>query len=407
VLTDPAATARVPATTAPRVLEKNVLTAMVFPVMVSHVRSVGNVLRQVVGIVPLTVTAHHVPIVLTVQDMQIVVNEESVQPTVIDLSVENVLRMVIVRSEATDLHMVTAQTGANAPVTVIVMLHLAVIVHVMEIVTLLPEASVPHTATAMARLVVIVPTVRQGIAPHMATVVTEMPVQSAEVLVEVAPAEHLVVNVLVEIVAASPLLGTEMHAQSVQSVQSVLPMEIVRSAENAHRMATAVRDQIVAATVPPMEIVLNVVTVPPMAIVMEPLVVSAQVMVIVDLGQTVGETALHTETAAPVRNVQIAHSAVIAPPMVTVAHVQIVVGNVLLMVNVQNALALVTVEVDQTVPVLLALADEMSDLAGKSQNSPKNSAWHANFVWFALTMMIRGSMMMSPVTSSTRLHATN
>ena len=43
VLTDPAVTARVPATTAQRVLEKNVPTAMAFPVMDSHVRNAVNV----------------------------------------------------------------------------------------------------------------------------------------------------------------------------------------------------------------------------------------------------------------------------------------------------------------------------------------------------------------------------
>ena len=45
MLTDPAATARVHEATAQRVLEKNVLTVMAFPVTVSHVLSVENVQR--------------------------------------------------------------------------------------------------------------------------------------------------------------------------------------------------------------------------------------------------------------------------------------------------------------------------------------------------------------------------
>jgi hypothetical protein len=93
--------------------------------------------------------------------------------------------------------------------------------------------------------------------------------------------------------------------------------------------------------------------------------------------------------------------------METVAHVQTAVVIVPPTVSVQNALASEIVVVVQTAPVLLALAVVTSVLAGKSQNLLKNSAWHANFVWFAPTTMIRGLMMMSLVMSSTRLHATN
>jgi hypothetical protein len=337
VLTDPAATARVPATTAQRVLEKNAQTVMVFPVMDSLVRSVEIVLQQVVGIVRRMATAHHVLIAPIVQDMQTVVSEESVLLTVTALSVASVLRMEIVPSEVTALHMVTAQTGANAPVTVIVMLHLAVIVHVMETVTVLPEASVPHTATAMARLVAIVPIAQQVTVPHMATVATEMRVQNAVVLVEVALAEHHVVNVLVEIVEASPHLETGMHAQN---ALSVLPMAIALSAESVLRMATKARVQNVAVIVLLMVIVRNAEIDLLMAAAMVRLVVIVQAMAIVGPNRTVGENALHTVTAVPVRNVQnapamvTANSVVIVPPMETVAHVQTAVVIVLPMVNV-------------------------------------------------------------------------
>lgn len=79
VLTDPAAMARVPATTAQRVLEKNVPTAMAFPVMDSHVSNVVTDPLLDEENVPPMVTAPHAQIVLTAQDTQTVVSEASVQ----------------------------------------------------------------------------------------------------------------------------------------------------------------------------------------------------------------------------------------------------------------------------------------------------------------------------------------
>jgi hypothetical protein len=326
--------------------------------------------------------------------------------------------------------MVTAQTGANAPVTVIVILHLVVIVPVTETVTVHLEASVPHTATAMVRLVVSVPTVQQGIAPHMETVVTAMPVQNEVVLAVEVPMEHPEGSVPAEIVQASPRSVTVVAVQNAQSVQaeivvasphlvtvmdaqSVLPTGTVHSVASVLAMVIVVPGLIVAVNVHPMEIVHNVVTVPVTVIVMAHLVVSAQVMVIVVPGQTEEETDLHTEIVVLVQNAQTApamvtdHSVEIVLPMVTVALVQNVVVIAPPMANVQNDHALVTEVVDQIVQVLPVLVAVRSVLAGKSQNSPKNSAWRANYVWFVLTTMILGLMMMSPVTSSTRLHATN
>jgi hypothetical protein len=178
-------------------------------------------------------------------------------------------------------------------------------------------------------------------------------------------------------------------------------------------MANVVPGKIVAVNVRPMEIVHNVETVPVTEIVMAHLVVTAPAMVTVVPDLTVGEIALHTEIVVPVRNVQNDPAMVTDRSvenvllMVTVALVQNAVVIVLLMVNVQSALALETVGAAQTVPALPALVGAMSALAGKSQNLPKNSVWRVNFAWFALTTMILGSMTMSLETSSTRLPATN
>jgi hypothetical protein len=382
VLTDPAATARVPATTAQRVLVKNVPTVMACHVMVSHVRSVESVRQQAVVNVPPTATVPHVPTVLTVQDMQTVDREESVLLTETVHSEESVLRMEIVLSKVTDLHMVTAQTGANAPVTAIVVLHLAETVHTVPLV----------------------------IDPHMVTVETEMHVQNAAASAAVAQVGHLVVSVQVAIVVASHHLVTAIPAQN---VLSVLAMVIVPTAENAHRMATVAPDQIGAVTVPPMVIVRNGVIVPAMAIVMVHHVVSVLAMEIAGLVQTVGESVPHTAIVVPVRNAPsvqamvIVRNVVIVRPMETVDHVQNEVVIAPLMVNDPNDLALEIAAVDQIVPVLPALVAVTSVLAGKSQNLPKNSAWLANFVWFDLITMIPGLMMMSLAMSSTRLHATN
>jgi hypothetical protein len=378
--------ARVHETTAQRVLEKNAPTVMAFPVTDSHVHNVEKDLQQAVVNDPPMVIVPHVPTALIVQVMQIAASVENVHPMATVPSVENDLVTVNVMQ----LHEV------NDLLTAIVMV--------------LHEVNDLLTAIVMVPLVEIVHTALQETAPHMVTVVTAMRVQNEVDLVVAAPTEHPEESVQAEIVAASPHLVTVMVSQN---AQSVLPTGTVRSAVSVQAMVTVAPGQIVAVNVHPMEIVHNVETVPVSVIVMAHLAVSAPTMVTVVPVRTVGEIALHTEIVVPVRNVQNDPAMVTVPsvefvlPMVTVALVQNAVVIAPLMVSVQNDHALVIEVVDQIAPALPALVGVMSVLAGKSQNSPKNSAWLANFVWFALTTMILGSMMMSPGTSSTRLHATN
>lgn len=233
--TDPAATVWVPATTAQRVLEKNVPTAMAFPVMDSHGRNAVNVPLLVVVIVQPMVTAHHAQTAPTDLAMQTVA------------SVENVLRMAIVRSEESVLPMVTAQTGENALVTVIEMVLLVEIAHVME--------------TVMVHHVAIVPTVLPVIALHMVTEETVTHVQSAVVSVEAVQVELLVANDLVAIVEGSPhsvIATTGLNVPSVPVMVIVPNGVIVLSAANAPHMATAVLVQNVGETDQTTETVKNV-----------------------------------------------------------------------------------------------------------------------------------------------------
>ena len=176
VLTDPAVKARVLETTALRVLEKNVPTVMAFPVTVSHVHNVENVLLQDVVNVPPTVIVPHVPTALIVQDMQTGASEVNVLPMEIVHTVENDLVTVI---------------ETQLPVET---------VHVTETEMVLHEVNVLLTATVMVPLVEIVHTALQVIAPHMATVVTAMRVQNAVDLVVAVPTEHLEESVQAEIV---------------------------------------------------------------------------------------------------------------------------------------------------------------------------------------------------------------
>ena len=417
MLTDPAATARVHETTAQRVLEKNVLTATVFPVMDSHVHSEVNALQLVVGIVPLTATVHPVRIVPIVQDMQIAVSAASV------------LRMVTAPSAVNVLPMATVLIGENVPVTVIVMLHLvenahatvivmlllAAIAHVMETATELHVESVPHMAIVMVPLVGIVLTAQQVTVPHMATVVTGMRVQNAEDSVVAALAEHRVVSVPAEIGVASPLSVT---ALVVQNVPSVLLTVIVRSAEIVLPMVIVVHGPNVQNVLPTVivrneEIVLLTETAT------EHLEVIVPAIVIVVLVQTVGESVLPMATVDLARNALsvlptvIAHNVENDPLMVTEVHAQIVGVNVLPMATVQSdhaseiAVDVPTVLVLHAPGVVILVVVMTALLVGKSQNLPKSSAWRANFVWFALTTMIPGLMTMSPVMSWTRLPATN
>lgn len=403
MLTDPAATARVHETTAQRVLEKNVLTATVFPVMDSHVHSEVNALQLVGGIVPLTVTVHPVLIVPIVQDMQIAVSAASV------------LRMVTAPSAVNVLPMATVLKGENVPVTVIVMLHLVENAHVMETATELHVESVPHMAIVMVPLVGIVLTAQQVTVQHMATVETGMRVQNAEDSVVVALAEHRVVSVPAEIGVASPLSVT---AMVVQNVPSVLLTVIVLSAETDLPTVIVVHDpnvqnDLLTVIVRNEEIVLLTETA------MEHLEVIVPALEIVGLVQIVGESALHMVIVVPVRNalsvqaMEIVRNVEIVPLMVTEVHAQIAGVIVLLMVSVQSAHVSEIAVAVPTVPVLHApvaviLVVVMTALpVGKSQNLPKSSAWRANYVWFALTTMTPGLMTMSPEMSSTRLPATN
>jgi hypothetical protein len=129
---------------------------------------------------------------------------------------------------------------------------------------------------------------------------------------------------------------------------------------------------------------------------------------------TVAGIAPLTATVDLVRSVpsvptmEIVHNEENDPHMVTEVHAQIEEMIVLPMEIVLSVHASeIAVDVP-TVLVLRALVVVMTALlVGKSQNSPKSSAWRANFVWFALTTMIRGLMTMSPEMSSTRLPATN
>jgi hypothetical protein len=331
-LIDPVVMARVPATTALRVLEKNAPIAMVFPVTDKHVHSVENVLLPGVENVLHTVTAPHAQTVL------------------IDLA------MQIVRLEVTARHTVIVQIGENVLAMVIVMVRLVVSVLLMVIV--------------MVLLVVIVPTVQQVIVPPMGTEVTAMHAQNVVNLVAVVPAAHLEVSVQAETGVASHLSGIVMNARIVQNVL---------------RTVTA----------------LSVVSVLLMAIVMVLLVVSVLHMVTVVPVRN-DRSVLHMVTVIPVRN----DRSVLR--MVTVVPVPIAGVIVPPIVIVPNDLGLANAVVDQIVLVLRALAVVMKALlAGKSQNSQKNSEWLANFVWFALTMMILGSMKMSPVMSWTKLRVMN
>ena len=352
VLTDPAVTARVPATTAQRVLEKNAPTAMAFPVMDSHVRNAV--------IVPPMVTAPHAQIVLTAQDTQTVVSEASVQAmeivlnvvsallTVTALNVENVLLTVTVLSVENDLHMELVPIGES--------------VLVMEIVKVHPVENVLPTAVVTVHHEVTVLTVQRVIAPHMVTAETVTHAQSAVVSAEAVQMELLEANVQAEIEAVSLHLET---VTVVRNVPSVLVMVIVLSGENDPHM------------------------------------------VIVVLAPIAVETVLPTATEAPVRSVltvqvmEIVPNAETVPHMVTVVLVQIV-GEIDHPTEiVQNVPVSVTVEVVQIVLVLLVVV-MTALLVGKSQNLLKNSAWLANCVWFVHTTMTPGSMTMSLVMSSTR-----
>lgn len=197
--TDPAATARVPETTAQRVLEKNALTVMVFPAMDSHVRSEIVVLHTGVEIAQPMVIVPHDQTVPTAQAMPIVHNEV------------NVLLTVIV--------------------------HNAAIVLVMVIV-MVPLVVTDHHA-------------RQVTAPHTGTEATVMPVQNVVDSAGEALVEHLAVSVQVETVEDVRHTETETVVRNVQIVflMAIALSEVivlllvtvahVQNEENAHALAIA------------------------------------------------------------------------------------------------------------------------------------------------------------------------
>ena len=410
MLTDPAVMARVHETIAQRVLAKNVLTATVFPVMDNHVHSEENDQLLVVEIAPLTVTVHRAQIVRIVQDMQIVVSVESALRMVTVHSVESVRRMVIVPSVLNVLPTATVLTGENVPVTVIVMEpHVGKDLDTETVIVHLEESVLPME-TAMAHLVEIVHIVPQGTVPPMVIVGTAMHVQNAAVLVGVAPAVLLVENVQAEIAQESHHLENEMV---VQNVPSVHPTVTVHSVESALLMEIVVHVLNVLSVLPT-EIVHNVEIDPHMGTAMARLVETVPAMVTAGHALIVAGIVPYTETVAPVRNAPSApamvidHNVATVHPMETVVHVQTVVEIALPTEIAQSVPALVTVVAVQTELVLRALVVVMTALlASKNQNSLKNSVWRANFAWFALTTMTRGSMTMSPVMSSIRSLAMN
>lgn len=311
--TDPAAKARGPETTALRVLEKNVPTAMVFPVMVNHVVT-ATLVHLLAGVTGQHMeTVHHDLIAPIAQDMQIVVNAA------------NVLHTETVHSAEIALHMVSA---VSVPVTATVMGPLVATVLVMGIVTELLVQAAPH--------------VHQVIALHTETVATVILVQN-EAVSAVA-----VLMVLFEVSDLVSIGENALHSVTVTVVQNAViapSTEIVHSVQNALPTAIEAHAQHVA---------------------IDPHTVTALSVV----------TDQHTEN---VQNV---------PVMVTE-------------VVVLTVLALLALEVVILVAVMIV------SHALKNRNSLKSSVWRANYEWFAPTTTTPGSMTMSPVMNSTRLHATS
>jgi hypothetical protein len=255
-----------------------------------------------------------------------------------------------------------------------------VIVPVMEIVMVL------HVKNVLIDL--------REIAHPMATGGTAMLDPNAEVMAVVAPMEHPGENVLAEIAVenhpSETVPSVQVTAQHMvivvhaQNVVIVLLMVIVLSVLIVLRMVTGglVLKYLIVPTVLRMATVLSVPTVLRMA------------------------TGGLVQSDPIVPHTVIVH-AVTVPNILTEVHDQSV-ENDHPMVIARSDLVLVSVVAVLTGPVLPARVAVMVAvltviLVLKNQNLQKNSAWHANCAWFALTTMTLGSMTMSLTTCSTRV----
>jgi hypothetical protein len=351
---------------------------MVFHVMASLGPSVMDDLQRAVPIAPLMAIVPHVPIVLIarvtviVPSAQVIVHNvqvtarlmvivHNVQVTarlmVIVHNVQVTARlMVIVHNvQAIVLHMETARND------------LQVIVLVMEIVMVLRVKNVLIDLREIARL--------------MATEETAMLDPNAEVMAVAGPMEHPEENVLVEI-------AVENHpSETAPSVQVT-----------AQHMVTAVHAQNVVIVLL-MVIVLSVLIVPTVLLMV--IVLSVPIALLMVTGGLV--------QSAPIVPHTVTVHAVTVPNILTEVHDQSV-EIVRPMVIARSDLALVSVVAVLTGPVLPARVAVMVAvltviLVLKNLNLLKNSEWHANCAWFALTTMTLGLMTMSLTTCSTRVLA--
>jgi hypothetical protein len=219
------------------------------------------------------------------------------------------------------------------------------------------------------------------IARLMATEETAMLDPNAEVMAVAGPMEHPEENVLVEI-------AVENHpSETAPSVQVT-----------AQHMVTAVHAQNVVIVLL-MVIVLSVLIVPTVFLMV--IVLSVPIALLMVTGGLV--------QSAPIVPHTVTVHAVTVPNILTEVHDQSV-EIVRPMVIARSDLALVSVVAVLTGPVLPARVAVMVAvltviLVLKNLNLLKNSEWHANCAWFALTTMTLGLMTMSLTTCSTRVLA--
>jgi hypothetical protein len=265
------------------------------------------------------------------------------------------LMVIVPSAQAIVLHMETARND------------LQVIVLVMEIVMVLRVKNVLIDLREIARL--------------MATEETAMLDPNAEVMAVAGPMEHPEENVLVEI-------AVENHpSETAPSVQVT-----------AQHMVTAVHAQNVVIVLL-MVIVLSVLIVPTVLLMV--IVLSVPIALLMVTGGLV--------QSAPIVPHTVTVHAVTVPNILTEVHDQSV-EIVRPMVIARSDLALVSVVAVLTGPVLPARVAVMVAvltviLVLKNLNLLKNSEWHANCAWFALTTMTLGLMTMSLTTCSTRVLA--
>lgn len=328
--------ARVTVATAQRVLEKNALIVMVFPVMVSHAHNVRDAPLQVDRNVPPMVIVHHAQTAPTALVMLTVVSEVNVPVMVIALP------LVTVHSEAIDHVMVTVLND-----------HLV---------------TVPATVTEMANRVKNVRTVPLVIAPLTGT-------------------------------AEIAMRGPNGAAMAVVDLTALLEESVQgETVEVVHHMVTVHNALVIVLFMETVVHVPIVVTVHPMstvrAVIVPVMVIGGlDLSVLIDL--TVHPTAtVHVEIVPPMA------TEVLAPTAEIVLH----------MVIAQSVPASVSVVVVPTAPVHLARVVARAVvliviLVLKNLNLLKNSAWHANFEWFAPITMTLGLMTMLLTTCSIRVPA--